>query len=231
MASCFVFTSSDAPDGPPSAVIVDQLSLTFPNDEFHQQATATLEAAGYVVDYVAGDDVTVDFYRQLPEQGYDVVVLRAHSARIQGEYRGRQLDEAVVFTNEPYSEEAYGAEQVAARLDIAYQYEGAPKYFGITADFVEYSMGGDLDGALVVMMGCEGLSSNRTAEAFVNKGADTYISWSDTVSAEHTDAATQRFLELAIRDGVATNDAVARTMEELGPDPAYESVLRAYPEG
>jgi hypothetical protein len=229
IASCVVLSGSDTPAGPPKAVIIDQLSLTFPNQEFVDQATATLEDAGYVVDYYSGEQVTVDLYRHLPQQGYDLVVLRAHSARIQGVFKGKQLDEAVIFTNEPYNDRDYLPEQVNARLDVAYTQEGAPRYFGITADFVELSMGGDFDGATVIMMGCEGLASDRTAEAFVAKGADHYVSWSDTVSATHTDAATERLIEYIARDGAPADDAVARTMSELGVDPAYDSELRAYP--
>jgi hypothetical protein len=227
---------SDGPAGPPRAVIVDQLSLTFPNEQFVENATNLLERAGYQVDYYAGREVTVDLYRRLPKQHYDVVVLRVHSARIQGEYRGEQLDEAVLFTNEPYVDahpdnpRSYFDEQLNARLDVAYTHEGAPRYFGIAADFVEYSMEGGLDDALVIMMGCEGLASDRTGEAFVNKGADSYISWNNTVSASHTDAATERLLELVVNEGLSTLDAVAQVMQEIGPDPAYESVLRAYPE-
>jgi hypothetical protein len=146
-------------------------------------------------------------------------------------FQGKQLDEAVIFTNEPYNDRDYLPEQRAARLDVAYTHEGAPKYFGITADFVELSMGGDFDGATVIMMGCEGLASDRTAEAFVAKGVDHYVSWSDTVSATHTDAATERLLDYIARDGVSVDDAVARTMSELGADPAYNSELRAYPGG
>lgn len=230
----FVLSGGGEPERPPRAIIVDQLSLTFPSADFRREASRPLREDGYTVDYVAGEDVTVDFFRHLPEQGYDLVVLRAHAARIQGEYRGEQLDEAVIFTNEPYREAdpndpaSYFEEQLEARLDVAYAYEGAPRYFGITADFVEFSMEGDFNGATVIMMGCEGLASNRTAEAFVNKGAAHYISWNNTVSATHTDAATERLLQLMVGEGLDPGRAVARTMRELGPDPTYESVLRAY---
>lgn len=224
----FFLPGSSEPAGPPRAAIVDQLSLTFPNADFRKQATSMLEQAGYTVDYIAGDDVTVDFYRQLPKRDYDVLIVRAHSARIQGEFRGKQLDEAVIFTNEPYDEKAYPDEQRDARLDVAYTQKSAPHYFGITADFVQYSMTSDFDGTTVIMMGCEGLASDRTAQAFVGKGADTYISWDNTVSASHTDAATERLLQHMLIDGSSADDAVAQTMAELGPDPTYDSVLRAY---
>ena len=229
VSAWFVFFRSNEPDGPPTAAIVDQLSLTFPNPSFREEATSTLEQAGYVVDYYPGEEVTVGFYRSLPDQDYDLIIFRAHAARIQGVFRGEPLDETVLFTNEPYDPEGYYAEQVEARLDIAYTSVGAPKYFGITADFIEFSMQGDFDDAMVIMMGCEGLASDRTAEAFVNKGAAGYISWTDTVTATHTDAATERLLELLLLDDLSADDAVAQTMTDIGPDPIYGSDLRAYP--
>ncbi|MGB2695230.1 MAG: hypothetical protein WBD55_08595, partial [Dehalococcoidia bacterium] len=128
----------------------------------------------------------------------------------------------------PYDERAYLDEQRDARLDVAYTQKSAPHYFGITADFIEFSMTGDFDGTTVIMMGCEGLASDRTAQAFVDKGAATYISWDNTVSASHTDASTERLLQHMVIDGSSADDAVAQTMAELGPDPTYDSVLRAY---
>ena len=45
------------------------------------------------------------------------------------------------------------------------------------------------------MMGCDGLRSQVTAEAFLDKGASAFVSWSTRVSADHTDGATRRLLE------------------------------------
>ena len=79
------------------------------------------------------------------------------------------------------------------------------------------------------MMGCEGLLSERTAEAFVGRGAEVYISWDETVSAAHTDAATGVLLQHLLIEGLPAGDAVALTMAELGPDPFYGSELAVYP--
>ena len=53
------------------AAIVDQLSLTYPNQTFIETATNTLKQAGYSVDYYPGEKVTVEFYRNLPTHGYE----------------------------------------------------------------------------------------------------------------------------------------------------------------
>ncbi len=79
------------------------------------------------------------------------------------------------------------------------------------------------------MMGCEGLLTDTTARAFIERGAETYISWDETVTAAHTDAATSALLEHLLIDGLSPAEAVERTMAELGPDPVFESRLLAYP--
>ncbi|GAG23053.1 unnamed protein product, partial [marine sediment metagenome] len=66
------------PSGP-RAVIVDQLSLSQRNPDFTASATDILEQADYTVDYFPGEQVTVDFYRNLPTHGYDLIILRVHS--------------------------------------------------------------------------------------------------------------------------------------------------------
>ncbi len=73
----------DEDEGPPKAAIVDQLSLTVPNPDFARDARATLEQAGYEVDYYPGEDVTVDFDRQFPFLNYDVIVFRSHADRLE----------------------------------------------------------------------------------------------------------------------------------------------------
>ncbi len=212
-----------------TAAIVDQLSLTQANPQFVSQARGLLEGAGYRVDYFPGDQVTVDFYRTLPKRGYDLIILRAH-AGITTEVdlssgERKETEYVSLFTGEPYSAEKYAQEQLD-RLGKAVYYEGAPPLFGIGPRFVEESMDGGFEGALIIMMGCDGLRSQRTAEAFLHKGASAFVSWSQPVTADHTDAATERLLEHLLRDGFSTADAVSRTASEIGPDPSYGAELR-----
>lgn len=216
-------------DGGPRAAIVDQLSLTLPNQSFVDEATETLEQAGYTVDYYPGEEVTVDFYRRLPTHGYEVIVLRSHADRLQTYWEGEEIDEVVLFTTEPFDGRKYLREE--RRLTIARYYDGGEPYFGIPPDFIDESMLGEFDGTTIIMMGCEGLLSERTAEAFVEKGAGAYVSWDDAVSASHTDAASERLLEHLFVGGLSVEEAVARTMAELGPDPTYGSKLLVYPPG
>ncbi len=215
-------------DGTPKAVIVDQLQLTSPNPEFVTDATALLEGNGYQVDYYPGEDVTVDLYRTLPKRGYDLVILRVHStAEIS---RGEEAVKSIsLFTNEAYNKIQYYEEQAAGRVGFASYKEGGPQYFGITSGFITDSMEGNFDGAVVLMMGCQGLVNEKAAEASTDKGARNFIGWDGLVSADHTDEATQMLLRELVVNKATPEDAIARTMTDVGPDPDFGSQLLAWP--
>ncbi len=211
------------------AIIVDQLILTQPDPNFVSNARATLAQAGYSVDYVSGDAVTVDFYRTLPSQDYDLILLRAH-AGITTEVdvtTGQRTSESYVslFTNEPYDASRYSSEQLN-RLGKATYTEGGDPLFGIGPKFVTESMTGNFNHAVVVAMGCDGLRSDVTAQAFLDKGASAFVSWTKPVSGPHTDDATEKFLEHYLIDKDSVQDAVQQTANEVGPDPTYDGELR-----
>jgi len=227
---------------PKTAVIVDQLSLTQPNPDFAAKATETLEQAGYTVDYFSGEQVTVDFYRNLPAGRYGLIILRVHSGRsseidpITGEKTKREY--VSLFTGEPYDDtkyvedrnpEAGDVELSFARIGRATYYPDAPPLFGISPNFIKYSMRDRFDRTVIIMMGCDGLISDMTAEAFVRKGAKAVVGWNGLISGDHTDAATLRLLEKLVVDGLGVGDAVRQTAAEVGPDPAYGTELRIYP--
>jgi len=215
----------------PRAAIVDHLSLTHPNPTFIETATALLEQAGYAVDYYAGEEVTVEFYRHLPEYSHELLILRVHSARLLDK-AGALTDPVALFTSEAYSQTRYLEEQRADRVrPVLYGYmrEDLPRYFGITPTFIESSMKGKFDDTTIILMGCDGLRSQETADAFLERGAGAFVSWTRRVSAAHTDAATERLLQHLLSDGVTIQEAVTRTMAEVGPDPAYGSTLLVHP--
>jgi len=220
--------------GPKTAVIVDQLRLTFPNPAFAETATDMLEEAGYAVDYYSGEAVTVDLYRDLPKHDYELIILRVHSGivrQVDPRSEERTVMEYVgLFTGEPYSDATYGGREGAGRigLAVARDYQGW-QYFGVTPYFIEFTMEGRFDKATIILMGCDGLRSDRTAESFVERGAETFVSWDGKVSASHTDAATERLLQHLLTDELTIQEAVTETMAEVGPDPSYGSALLVYP--
>jgi hypothetical protein len=204
------------------------LSLTAANPQFIEETKALLEENGYDVDYVGGADVTVDFYRTLPERDYDLVLLRVHSTAIIS--RGEEdVTSVSLFTGQPYSRDLYYEEQLQGRVGFAQYAEGTPKLFGITSDFVRNSMKGEFKDTVVLMMGCQGFINDRGAEAFADRGARAFIGWDGLVSAQHTDEATELLLRHLVAEGADADEAVALTMADVGPDPDFGSRLVSQP--
>jgi hypothetical protein len=213
--------------GPRTAAIVDQLGLTQPNPAFAETATGILEDAGYAVDYYPGEEVTVDFYRDLPTHGYDFLILRVHSGLARD--RGEPTGYVSLFSGEPFSDTKYVEEKAAGLVGRATYFDGSPQVFGIVPDFIDSTMKGRFDGATILMLGCDGLITDATADAFVRKGAKTVVGWNGRVTQEHTDAAGESLLRYLLADGLSLDEAVARTMTEVGADPEFESTLLVYP--
>ena len=218
---------TSAPE-PLSAAIIDQLGATLPSAEFASSCLELLEAAGYRVDYYSSEQVTVDFYRELPSYGYDLVLFRTHVGRT----RRVDLDTGKVtwpdyvsiFTGEPYDGPDKYLKQgvgLGEYLDIS-----APPVYAVTARFFELIMEGRFDDTVVVMMGCDGLRWPRTAEAFLGKGAKAFVSWNDYVTADHSDRSTLRLLEMMFEEARPLEEAVSETSAELGPDPWYAGEIQ-----
>jgi hypothetical protein len=206
------------------AVIVDQLSLTAPDQTFIETATSILKQAGFTVDYYPGENVTVEFYKNLPKHDYGLIILRVHTATNGG-----------YFTSEPYSQSSYVWEQLNDQVGAASYHSGTPPfYFGIFPSFVSVCMEGSFSKSIVIAMGCDSLRSNDMAVAFIQKGAKVYIGWDGSVSASHTDQATIDVLQHLIPQKQTIEKAVESTMAEVGPDSGENgrpSMLFYYPLG
>jgi len=216
-----------------TAAIVDQLSLTAPNAAFVAAATGLLQDAGYLVTYYPGEQVTVDLYRDLPARNYDLIILRVHSGpvTIHNDITGEvtPTDFLTLFTGELYAADKYQQEQDLGRIaQSRYLMVDSPgeDVFGIVPSFVQRSMRGRFNGTAIIMMGCDGLRAQTTAQAFLDKGASYFVSWSMQVSSVHTDRATSRLLDRYLTDHRSMADAVKATADEVGPDPYFGGELR-----
>jgi len=216
--------------------IVDHLSATQGNETFLEECTELLDEAGFVVDYYPTEEVTVDLYRNLPQHCYNFILLRVHSASLSSLDPEKNVFD--LFTSEEYSTTKYVAEQLDDRVrrcafNTTYNpyEEGDPTFFGITHKFVRHSMKGEFHNTVVIMMGCDGMQRTEMANAFVGEGAKAYIGWNDLVTAPHTDNAAIHFLEQFVEQEQTLKEAVIATMDEVGADPTYGSVLLYYPAG
>jgi len=216
-----------ANDGQKKAVIVDQLQLTQPDPEFISNARDTLSNAGYTVDYVAGNNVNVGTYRTRAEQNYDLIILRVHAGitidknQQTGQTTGTEY--VSLFTNEPFDANKYPDE--LNKMGKATYPDGSGGFFGIGPEFIK-SIPGNFGGATVILMSCDGLKSQVTAQAFLDHGASSFVSWSQQVSGPHTDQATDTLLKHMLIDGTPVQQAVQQTASEVGPDATYGGELR-----
>jgi len=209
------------------AVIVDQLSSVQENDAFVTSVTEELENYGFQVDVCQGSNVTVDFYRELTTHGYKLIIFRAHSGLL-AENEVTQ-DRTVLFTNEEYSQWEHYPEQLNDQLVMARVSDRYPMVFGIPPKFIKEAIEGEFDDTVVIMMGCSGLFLRDLAPAFIDKGASVYVGWNGSVELYYVDEATPYLIEQLCSGNRTIKEAVADTMEVIGPDPEHGSGLKYYP--
>lgn len=215
------------------AVIIDQLSATFPNTTFWWRANYMFNQSGWRMYYFTGGGPsdTVSSYRTLPKQGFKIIILRVHGAL------NPSTGTLALFTSEKWDDWKASTEYITdfdpinpennklAKVRIN---ETSQAYFGITPNFVK-AMQGDFEGATIIMMGCDGIVNTKMAEAFVEKGAKAYIAWTGPVSAAHTDSATQELLNYLVAEKNPIGTAVGETANQVGNDPDFGSTISYYP--
>lgn len=217
---------SPPPEGPPRAAIIDQLSLTVPNPDFAEAATRLLEQAGYAVEYYDGGKVTVNFYKDIPSRGFQLLLFRVHSGVSRevnlatGEVS--QMEFVSLFTGEIFRQTLYLKEQQEQLVGAGRTpYDPDTTYFGIGPRFIKQSMRGEFKDSVIVLMGCDSLKTPTTAQALIDKGASAVVGWNKKVAAEHTDAATLQLLEEYVVKGLPLDEAVKNVSSLIGPDPYF----------
>jgi hypothetical protein len=230
IALCSFPACSQAPSTsttPPRAAIVDQLYSLQPNEAFISQVTKELEDYGFEVDIYKGDDVTVDFYRQLPGHGYDLIIFRTHSGLLGKD--DETIKRTCLFTSEPYSERKHVPEQLSDQLAMARIDKNHPWVFGIGDEFIAHSAEGKFNNTVIIMMGCSCLHLDDLAKAFIDKGASAYLGWDATVDLDYVDKAVPYLVNQLCAEKVSVNKAVTSTMNVIGPDPKHKATLKYYP--
>jgi hypothetical protein len=217
-------TPTPEPEGE-KAALVDQIALTNPDPEFTDQALAYLEEAGFSVDIYEGEEITVEFYRTLPEKGYQLILFRTHATNVLNETMPG--GPVFLFTSELYEKDRYVKEQLANRIGrarVLYD-DNAPLYFAIVAGFVRYEMTGRFDDTLIIIGGCQSLGTLDLAQALLDRGASAVVGWNEWVDLSHNDKAILHLLRGLTTEKLTLEQAMRKTMNEIGPDPAYQSML------
>jgi len=214
----------------PKAAIVDQLYSLRPNQAFIDEATAALEGYGFSVDIYQGDEVNIDLYRQLPSHGHKLIIFRAHCGEWAVTTESDLVEATFLFTSEPYSPTKYASEQRSGQLGPGLPSPQHQPVFAIGHKFVAMSMKGTFSNTVIIMMGCSALRDNEMAQAFVERGASTYLGWDLSVDLAYVDDATLDLISNLCTQGMTVEQAALHTMTKVGPDPIYDAWLRYYPQ-
>jgi len=207
------------------AALVDQIALTNQNTEFTDQALAYLNEAGFSTDVYKGEEITVEFFRTLSEKGYQLILFRTHSTNILNETQPG--GPVFLFTSELYDKSKYVKEQLAnriGRVKLLYD-DNSPLYFAIMSGFVRHDMVGRFDDTLIIIGGCQSLGTSDLAQALLDRGASAVVGWDEWVDLAHNDQALLHLLRGLTTEQLTLEQAVRKTMNEIGPDPAYDSTL------
>jgi hypothetical protein len=202
-----------------NAALVDALYSTIPNDQFTGSMRQTLTDSGFQVDIFQGTDVTVDFLKNM-QPDYDLIVFRMHSALHDGHL--------YLFTGEPYSASKYTNEQQFQSVKKAYATDDSAPVFSVNWGFVRRCMTEKFNNTLVLVMGCDGARDSLLIDEFFDQGASGYISWTGNVLISHSDSATLQLVKYLYSDGFSALDATQKTNNQLGPDPAWDSILECH---
>ena len=241
----------------PRAVIIDQLSEEIPNEKFQKKAIKIFEDAGYKVDLVEGQNVTVDFYKNLPSMNYKYIVLRSHAIA-----KENSDSPVIIFTGEPYSTERYITEQLlghvkrAAPLGVrefsaqipegnwitvndTYRYFEQPakyesyaenEFFAISPKLVDELMVGKFPSSIILLGGCSTLSNPSMAQSLIKRGASTVVGWDDLIGSSENDRTLLAILEATVTNNVEIEDAVNSHNEKLSKISNWNINLKSFSE-
>lgn len=215
------------------AAIIDQLYVLDPNQDFIHQATSELEDYGFKVDVYHGEEVTVDLYSQLPANGYKLIVFRAHAGLLghEEDLHVEGTDATFLFTGETYYTTERVWEQLFDQILPAKMTDDYPMVFAVNSRFVKKSIEGEFQNTVIIMMGCSSAYQSDMAEAFIEKGASVYLGWSATVDLDYVDTATLEIINNLCTKGMPIEEALAKTVAEVGLDPYYHAQPKYYPSG
>jgi len=205
-----------------SVLVIDGLSVIEPSDFFVENTRELFLKAGYSVDVVRGENVSVNYLLGIGR--YDIIVLRLHSSiSIDGEL--------FLFTGELYNEFDYLGLRVLGVVGIGDLREEGKKFFALSARFWVDRIGDRLANSIIVLMGCDGSRDSVFIDKLVEKGVLAYIAWNGPVTIEHSDTAILLFLRKLLYENIDVCSAVVETMGEVGADPYYGGKLECFTRG
>ncbi len=220
------------------AAVIDQLDRDIPNPRFQNQTMSYLLDAGYDVDLYTTEDITVDFYKELPSMDYEFIVFRIHSLAMYGKNPSEWI-----FSGELYSNKVHITESLSGQLSpgvpfvvtedqtITYSQALNERQFMIGSKFIEESIVGQFPGSVIILGGCETMPHELLAEALVNRGASSVIGWNELINSSRNDRVMTSLLQEMLVNGLTIDEAIDLTMEDIKKDKKSSLRLKHYSSG
>ena len=207
-------------EGIPKAILIDQLYNDFPSEEFQKTVTKYLNDEGYKVDIITTDEITVDFYKQLPSMNYKFILFRGHALGY-----GSIENSASLFTGEKYDKHKYIKEQFLGQVSRGVSYyvgDIAEKggraaledetYFVVGSKLVDEAMVGQFPGSTIFLAGCDTSKKTVLIDSLLKRGASEVIGWTGLVGAQDNDEMLLRVLHETFVKDVDMKQAVESVM-------------------
>jgi len=220
------------------AAIIDQLDRDIPDPYYQNQTLSYLLDAGYDVDLYTTEDITIDFYKELPSMDYEFIVFRTHSLAIYGKNPSEWI-----FSGELYSNKVHIAESLSGVLSpgvpyvvtedqtITYSQALNERHFMIGSKFIDESMVGQFPGTVIILGGCETMPHEMLAEALVDRGASSVIGWNELIGSASNDRVITSLLEKILVYGLKIDESIDLVMEEYKQGKKSSLRLKHYSSG
>jgi len=220
------------------AAIIDQLDRDIPNPRYQNQTMSYLLDAGYDVDLYTTEDITIDFYKELPSMDYEFILFRTHSLAIYGKNPSEWI-----FSGEKYSNKVHIAETLSGQLSpgvpfivtedqtITYSEALSERHFMIGPKFIDESMVGQFPGSVIILGGCETMPHELLADALVKRGASSVIGWNELINSSKNDRVMTSLLEEILVNGLEIDQAIELVTDDFKRDKKSGLKLKHFSSG
>ena len=189
-------------------VIVDGLSEDVPNASLINRVSSLLSKF-FALSKIDGEELTVNTYREIFMEHYDIYILRVHGGVSEGG------DVVALFTSEPFNESKYVEERREGLVGVGEPFiNPGKKLFVVSPDFIR-RYGSGLRGSIVMVFSCYSSYRNKLAKAFIDAGAKAYIGWNGPVDTVTNDIALSKLIKYLFVENLTIAQAIRETMKDI----------------
>lgn len=170
----------------------------------------SLERAGYVVDYYKDENVTIELFKKIDDEGYDVIYINSHG------FIDSQGLFALFVREKLNSENALLYQGDIAENLIGYLEEGnLAGYLYVTPKFfLRYGNDTRFPGTVIFVDACYSGNNTSLAEVFLILGANCFIGWDKSVNVIHGIMMDGLFFHEACRHNKTIEEAIRKTRKD-----------------